>query len=256
MDAVAGDLAQILPPTTQGDFRGAEAREARYAGPNRLMCLVLVLLLLRGEEMSPSAAEGAVGAAEHGLADVLVRTALAVKRLFGAVVDAGDAQGEEVERQGGDDELLAGIVAAIRAESPFVIAAPDLVVVVDHSDDAVAEPRVTALVQVQRVPEQVEILGRVRLALGHAPQLLLHIAETQCGVETRRLDRLKRPGARDLADEQEFLLAEPRRVFVDHARKVPRRPVAHVFDRVDPVAVDVGVGDPVFVALAEGAQGR
>ena len=63
------------------------------------------------------------------------------------------------------------------------------------------------------------------------------------------------PPAGDLADQVEIFLADALGELVDHGGEEARRARVHVLDGIDAEAVDVGIGDPELVRLAQRLQG-
>ena len=135
--------------------------------------------------MPSTAAKRAELAAEHALAQVAVALAVAVEALLAAVINARDAQGQGVERQGVQQQLAASVVAG--AEAAFVLALAHLVVVVEHGHHLVAKPDVRFLLHQHRVAEQIEVLGRVAIALDQVLQLVGDVVDAQGGVQAGQL---------------------------------------------------------------------
>jgi len=127
---LAENLAQVLAAAPKGEMIAAQFRHLRDEAVD------LVVLV---EEVALAALQGAEFAAEHAFAQEAVIVARPIEALLGAVVEAGDAHGGEVEAQYGL-EVFVAVVDFIAAEAPLVVALAHLVVVIEQGDNVLAEP--------------------------------------------------------------------------------------------------------------------
>jgi hypothetical protein len=152
------------------------------------------------------------------------------------------------------DQLVALVIGA---ETGLVVAFADLVVIVDHGQDFVAEPCVGLLPDLERIAEKIEVIRGIAIPLDQILELVLDVIDAQRGVKSGGLDRVKgpHPAARDLADQKKMLFANAHPELMDHRRKIPGRTVAHVLNRIHAVTIDIRKRDPKLINPRRERQG-
>jgi hypothetical protein len=125
-------------------------------------------------------------------------------------------------------------------------------VIVDHRDDLVAEPDVRIFAQQQGIAEQIEVVGRIAIALDDVFELVRDVVDAERRIETGLFQRLisAEAPAGDLTDQVEILLADRLRELMDDRGELAAGAEVHVLHGIDPEAIEIGVGDPELVAVA------
>ena len=96
--------------------------------------------------MAVSASKRAECSTEDGFANVTVISSRSVERLFASVINAGNSQRAQVQRDCAENQLVSLVVSA---EAGLVISFSNLVVVIDHRHHFVAEPDVRIFLHLQ-----------------------------------------------------------------------------------------------------------
>src|SRR6266446_3209961 len=236
-----GDRPQILPPLTQHRVIPAQNGEQRYApvgrmagvetmgtcGAERTKAWQVEIGRIRLQPRPPGSAR--MGRTEHRLAQVAIGVApigqpvlltclRSGKRLLGAVIDAGNAEREELDRDAGNHLMVRG---SVRGKTQFL--AEDLVVVVENRYMLVAEVAVRPKRVLRRI-EAVEIGARQRQTLGHSNERRPHLADVERGIEVAvenvEVTLFGEIAAGDLADQEEIVLTDIGSELFDRAAEV------------------------------------
>src|SRR5262249_21447627 len=142
------------------------------------------------------------------------------------------------------------------AKPAFLASFVYLIVVVKHRDHVLAEPGEIPMVVQCRIPKEREVLVRFGSTLYHGCKPSRNIFDPERRIQAGRVHH--RPcvatPASHLAGKKEALLPETLCELVNGSAEDSRGLLAHVLHRIDAKAVDVGVGDPVFVTVDETTQ--
>ena len=223
--------------------RGSDGPEARPS----LFARVLRTEHRLAQEHVGAGVVGEIG--QEGLAHRSLRTR---ERLLAAVVDARDAQREELQRHARDHLVLR---RRIGREAKLVTR--HVIVIVQHRHVPGAELAVRAQI-VGAHAHEIEIRGGTLQPLGDGVQHAAHVADVERGiqVEADHAPVLRGIGirARHLAEQEEIGLAQVGGKLLDRAAEVAAGLGRHVLQRIEPEPVAVGERDPVLVAARQVRQ--
>ena len=100
--------------------------------------------------MPLTALKGTKFPTEHTLADKLVILPVPVKILFAAIVYAGNAHRERIQREHIQESVRP---ARIGAETGFVVSFSHLIMIIEQGDDPIAKPDVGFFLNQNGIPE-------------------------------------------------------------------------------------------------------